>query len=335
MKKLIVGVLAALLGLGSWATSPTTASAVDVYTTPGTHTVNGRQWRTECSQYSSSVTRCRTEIWATQVKLVSGRYVQTNGWVFNNLTYLPSPRAQWTGNPLGNSGEFTQGGRDWYTECDTPTTGRNACRSYIWSTFIAATKTSTGATKYVTKSDWVFNNIVRFSTDYFAEYSGTGTSIVTLPAGVDNGTVTATFTPADEYDYLSITGLDSANAEADYPLWLDTSVVQGTGAFGLYDDIRQLQIDADGAWQIVIKPLSVARQFTTDATGQGPDVLWYMGSPRTATLTHTGASNFIVEQYGDEWKLLANKIGATTAQAALLAGPSLVVIDADGGWTIS
>ncbi len=37
------------------------AAEVDVYTTPGEHLVNGRRWKTECQQYSTTVERCRTE----------------------------------------------------------------------------------------------------------------------------------------------------------------------------------------------------------------------------------------------------------------------------------
>ena len=75
-------------------TGPLTQTAdaqVDVYITPGKHTVNGRQWSTTWA-YSSNVPRCRTEIWATQVAEKNGRYVTSNGWVFNNLTYKASPR---------------------------------------------------------------------------------------------------------------------------------------------------------------------------------------------------------------------------------------------------
>lgn len=108
------------------------SAAVDVYTTPGEHLSGGREWRTWCDPYSQTA-RCTTQI-------KSG-----GGWVFNNLTYLPSPRALWTGNPLATPGEHLVAGRKWYTECETDRTGRNGCRSYIWE----------GAR-------FVFNNIVQF-----------------------------------------------------------------------------------------------------------------------------------------------------------------------------
>lgn len=115
----------------------------------------GRHWRTDCEPYSQTE-RCRTEIWASQVVLESGRPVVKTGWMFNNLTYQPSPRSLWAKNPLGYSGEWTAlDGRHWRTECDTPTTGRNGCRSYSYNLVVDVD----GQVKMA----WVFNNIVRFS----------------------------------------------------------------------------------------------------------------------------------------------------------------------------
>ena len=59
--------------------------------------------------------RCFTYIWGTQIKQVGGRYVQSNGWVFNNLTYLPlMKRSEWKGNPLAATGSWTaKDGRRW------------------------------------------------------------------------------------------------------------------------------------------------------------------------------------------------------------------------------
>lgn len=115
--------------------SPSASAAVNVYTTPGYHVVNGREWNTTCSKYTSTIDRCRTEI-------------KSGGkWVFNNLTYLPAYRSDWGSNPLANTGTWFSGGVKWRTECDTAVTGKDACRSYVWNT-----KTN----------KWVFNNIVMF-----------------------------------------------------------------------------------------------------------------------------------------------------------------------------
>ncbi|WP_342780599.1 fibronectin type III domain-containing protein [Tessaracoccus rhinocerotis] len=142
----------------------------DVYTTPGTHHINGRDWRTTCNKYSSTVTRCTTEIRATQVTQPNGKFVQVTGWVFNNLTYVASPRSQWTTNPLAAYGVLggqvtwtADDGRKWRTECDTSTTGRNGCRSYVEASVIESYVTATGDRGFRWVKKEIFNNMVRFT----------------------------------------------------------------------------------------------------------------------------------------------------------------------------
>lgn len=135
---------------------------VDVYTTPGTHNVNGRQWQTSCVPYSQTE-RCTTRIWATTVVQSGSRFVQRNAWVFNNLTYKPSPRSLWANNPLGRPGSWTASdGRSWRTECDTAITGGNGCRSYTRSRVVESYLAPSGNRAHRWTTKWVFNNIVRF-----------------------------------------------------------------------------------------------------------------------------------------------------------------------------
>ncbi len=136
-----------------------------VYTQPGHHLINGRYWQTSCEMYSTTVVRCQTDIWADTVVQHNGRWVNHEGWVFNTLTYLPSDRAAWGNNPLAHTGEWiAEDGRQWRTECDTPNTGRGACRSYAVTTTI---ETSTG--RFKSSQEWVINNIVQFSTSTVPE----------------------------------------------------------------------------------------------------------------------------------------------------------------------
>lgn len=141
---------------------------VDVHATPGVHFVNGRWWRTTCEPYSQTE-RCRSEIKAKFVNFVNGKFVVTEGWAFNVLTYQPSPRSLWKGNPLGGNGKegatvswTAADGRAWRTECDTQLTGRGACRSYAKVDLIETVSGPSGTT-YRWASKWVVNNIVRFS----------------------------------------------------------------------------------------------------------------------------------------------------------------------------
>lgn len=145
-------------------TQPTLAPTPDdVYSTPGFHRSNGRNWMTACEPYSQT-TRCWTYIWATQMQLQNDQYVRVNGWVFNNLTYLPElARSAWEGNPLGSAGEWTaDDGRSWRTECDTPVTGGNGCRNYVEARVVTAER-ERDTWRYAVIDKWVMNSIVRFS----------------------------------------------------------------------------------------------------------------------------------------------------------------------------
>ena len=100
--------------------APQASANFDVYTTEGTHTINGRQWRTACENYSTTVERCRTEIWANTITHEGGKYVEKAGWAFNNLTYKPSPRTKWAEwNTLVTPGEHNVDGRKMEDRGDT------------------------------------------------------------------------------------------------------------------------------------------------------------------------------------------------------------------------
>ncbi|NHB84320.1 hypothetical protein G7085_06075 [Tessaracoccus sp. HDW20] len=96
---------------------------------------------------------------------VDGAFASTTGWTFNNLTYLPLlTRQQWAGNPLGSAGSWTSAdGRQWRTDCDTAATGRGGCRSYIRTGVVTSSQGADGTWSHRLTTQWVFNNIVRFS----------------------------------------------------------------------------------------------------------------------------------------------------------------------------
>lgn len=154
MGKILALLTSLVLAVTLWVVAPGAPEAVadvDIYQNEGTltyqgrthvHYVNGRYWDTVCSDYSKTV-RCRTYIWAKPIKREGNTFRVVEGWEFNNLTYLPLlTRDQWKNNPLGfhtpdgpgDPGYFISADRQWRTECDTPVTGRNGCRSWIWGT---------------------------------------------------------------------------------------------------------------------------------------------------------------------------------------------------------
>lgn len=176
----IVLAFAAALSLVAAMTPQSATAQVDVYTTPGKHTVNGRAWSTKCEKYSSAIERCRAEIWATQVVRKGSGYRQVTGWTFNNLTYKPQKRAVWGSNPLAAPGLHHLGGRTWRVECDTPTVGRNGCRTYLWGQIVGAKGSS-----YSTANGWVFNNLIRF-TDGPPPGAGSYTGWTTVDAVIES-----------------------------------------------------------------------------------------------------------------------------------------------------
>ncbi|MBB1484159.1 CAP domain-containing protein [Tessaracoccus sp. MC1865] len=137
------------------------AKADDVYSKTGTYAYNNRLWKVACEPYSQTQ-RCRTDIWATVISYKSGNYQRSTGWAFNNLTYQPSARSLWAGNPLATKGDHVISGRKWRTDCDSAATGRNGCRSYIQTPVVTATAKAGGGYTFTSKVDYVFNNIVRF-----------------------------------------------------------------------------------------------------------------------------------------------------------------------------
>jgi|GEM_PF-2863136 len=217
--------LAAILAIGLLGvSSPGASAAVDVYITPGSHSVNGRQWRTTCEPYSQ-VERCTASIYATQVTQdASGRFVVTTGWVFNNLTYTEAPRSLWYGNPLGDVRQGTavagggmsyrwtdDKGRRWRTDCDTDVTGRNGCRTYVTATVIKTGTSAGGEPYYYRVTQEVFNNMVRFGGVLLGSVKDPG-----LRACIaDNVTLRGTVIPTAELqrlrylacDYRGITSL--------------------------------------------------------------------------------------------------------------------------------
>ena len=81
------------------------------------------------------------------------------------------------------------------------------------------------------------------------------------------------------------------------------------------DTTTQFEITAQGRWRLIVGGLDLARSVnrTTTVTGAGDDVVLMRTASRTAELTHTGDSNFVVHLVTDRARsgpaLLVNEIG--------------------------
>lgn len=173
-----------------------------------------------------------------------------------------------------------------------------------------------------------------FGTFTAATQSGTGDNLVALPAGATAGIVTATH---DGSSNFAISVLDAANESTGELLVNTIGPYSGTTLFGRgLGDAATLQISADGNWSVTIAPFSTAPLLAP--AGSGDAVFLYDGETGALTATHDGDSNFSVsEDTGSlfEFGLLINEIGPYSGTVPLSAGPSVVNVGANGGWTLT
>lgn len=164
--------------------------------------------------------------------------------------------------------------------------------------------------------------------------SGTGDSVVPIPAGAKAGIVTATHAGSANFVIQVI----DANNTPTIDLLVNTiGAYSGVSAFGMNaigGPGTNLKVSADGAWTIAIAPIDSATILPASGTGNG--VYLYAGKAASTALTHAGSMNFVVSEYTDSAlsiPLLVNQIGAYSGSVPFLAGPAVVTITADGAWT--
>ncbi|GAA2302748.1 hypothetical protein GCM10009853_069300 [Glycomyces scopariae] len=168
-----------------------------------------------------------------------------------------------------------------------------------------------------------------------AEFSGEGDGVVELPEGAAQAMVTASH---DGDANFAVSALDEGNQATGDLLVNTIGGYEGVTALGMYDlgnEPVRLQVTADGAWTVRLAPLADAPALPGSGTGDA--VFRYEGEAVTWNVTHDGDSNFTLSYHTDEdfeMPLLVNEIGAYDGEVPAGAGPGLVVVTADGDWTI-
>ncbi|NUT31446.1 MAG: hypothetical protein HOV79_00070 [Hamadaea sp.] len=165
------------------------------------------------------------------------------------------------------------------------------------------------------------------------EHSGEGDSVIPLD-GITQAMLTASH---DGEHYFSIAGLDDGNEPTlDLPVNA-IGAYEGTTVIGMNEDgTTSLQITADGAWTITLAPLASAPALPEGGTGDG--VFTYEGDAATWAVKHEGEHYFSLFEYTGEsfdMGMLATEIGAYDGEVPAEAGPAVVVVQADGAWTIT
>lgn len=103
------------------------------------------------------------------------------------------------------------------------------------------------------------------------------------------------------------------------------------------DNTVRFEVNADGPWKIDVVPVSSAKKANVPGkvSGSGDEVILLRGdSPDTATISHSGDSNFVVTAYGTRGPdLLVNEIG-TYNGTVVLGNAEVLEIVAGGNWSI-
>lgn len=168
-------------------------------------------------------------------------------------------------------------------------------------------------------------------------YEGVGDSVVqiALPGGPDAiGIATVSHSGARNF---VIWALDEGLAQSE--LLVNTiGGYAGSVPFNLStsERITALEITADGPWSVTLRDVQTVREAPqgVSTTGQGDDVLLYLGDATIADVSHSGERNFVIWSYGSDSELLVNDIGSYTGAVRWPAGTALIQVNADGAWSL-
>ena len=139
---------------------------------------------------------------------------------------------------------------------------------------------------------------------------------------------------------FSLSVLDEGNQPTGDLLVNTIGNYKGTTAYGFSafgNPGVKIQVTADGAWSVQVAPVSSAPLLSLPAKGAGDKVFVYDGGAADWNVAHKGEANFVVVQRSSEImpNLAVNEIGNYKGQVPMSAGPSVVIVTADGAWSFS
>ncbi len=166
---------------------------------------------------------------------------------------------------------------------------------------------------------------------------GTGDSVVDVSKGDEPMIAKVIHNGSSNF---VIWNVDSSGNQMD--LLVNTiGAYQGTLPIDFLDDEQtaRFEVTADGAWQIELLPLDLARQSPIPSIfqGVGDDVVVLIGALKTDLLivdASNASSNFAVFQYSDRKELLVNEIAPYTGTVAMNPETVLLTIKATGPWQL-
>lgn len=168
-------------------------------------------------------------------------------------------------------------------------------------------------------------------------FSGQGSDVITLASPIDEPLLART--SHDGASNFIVTLLDADGDRAD-GLVNEIGVYTGTHAvnFDGRSGFTFIEVDADGAWEIVFDEITTATEVDTspgaEFQGQGSDVvLFRIDGPTPIDIECANCeSNFIVTAWGDSRRGLVNEIGAYTGRVLVPADTLLLEVHAGPGF---
>ena len=163
--------------------------------------------------------------------------------------------------------------------------------------------------------------------------TGTGNRTFKITLAEENSPVLLLATHKGTRNFI-VKALDAKGAALNVP-------INQVGAFSgsvVLEPAASLQITADGAWSVTIKPLLSARQIGSEpSSGKGSEVVVYKGPPVRASVSHNGQRTFSIEYWSrSTHTAVVNEVGSYQGVIDLPGDPiTVLAIVADGTWTIN
>lgn len=164
-------------------------------------------------------------------------------------------------------------------------------------------------------------------------YSGVGDDVINLPRAITARIIKGSHSGSSNF---AVEALDR-NGNYNDLVFNEIGVFSGVNTIGMSSGdapSKFLEVTADGSWTIEIRSLEKAPRFTRAGTGQA--VIKYSSGFKIWQIRHSGRSNFAIWQYCSNGNsdLLVNEIGNYSGRKTLLSGSCVLVIEADGNWSI-
>lgn len=171
-------------------------------------------------------------------------------------------------------------------------------------------------------------------------YKGVGAKVLRLKRADVEEAWLATFTHTGGSNFI-VRAVTPEGDEADV-LVNEIGRYKGTVLLNNSDNdaTAALNIKADGAWTVTLKPIAMVPLWDGQKmSGRGDEVLGLTQTTSgvtTMTARHTGTSNFILHGYSDDGvDVLINEIGRWKGEVLLSNGTFLITIHADGAWNLT